>query len=112
MNNPKSSKKNIIYIIIVVAVLATIYFYYNGRNPSTSSETLSVETSREEEVIINRIMSLLGQINSLNIDASLFASPSFQTLKDYSVQIPPVEVGRDNPFAPLPGMPKVPARRQ
>ncbi len=96
-------KKNTILIIVIVAALAGgVYFYYQG-SATPGSDTLQTEISPEVQASATRVLNLLNQIKSLKIDGSLFKSAEFQTLQDYSVPIPPVDVGRVNPFAPLPG---------
>ncbi len=49
------------------------------------------------------ILDLLAKIQGLKIDASFFADPAYRSLSDYTQQIAPQPVGRDNPFAPIPG---------
>ncbi len=49
------------------------------------------------------VLGLLNQIQSLKIDSSIFRSAVYKSLQDFSVEVPPEGVGRDNPFAPFPG---------
>lgn len=71
------------------------------------SKPADIDTSLEAEqnsgVIGSQVMSLLTQIRSLKIDATVFQSAVYRSLQDYSVAIPTENVGRDNPFAPFPG---------
>ena len=66
----------------------------------------------------SQVLSLLSQISNLHIQAQLFQDPAYLKLNDYSVPIPEKNVGRPNPFAPLPGevnkstkTPTIPATR-
>ncbi len=93
-----------ITIAVLVAVALIGYFYWRGSQSSPDVSALS-EVSNEQQLIGAKVLSLLGEINSLKIDASLFSSPVYKTLRDYSVDIPILPVGRDNPFAPVPGVP-------
>lgn len=96
-------KKNTILIsIVVAALLGAVYFYYQG-SIAPQSETLQQEISPDVQASATRVLNLLNQIRSLKIDGSMFKSAEFQTLQDYSVPIPAVDVGRINPFAPIPG---------
>lgn len=101
MNNTAPSSKKSTFIIIGIIVVAVIaYFYFKGGKSESSA---IVETNPETEAVSQQVLSLLGQIKQLNIDADFFKSAAFQTLQDYNVPIQPVSVGRINPFAPIPG---------
>jgi len=102
MNTQKSSKKNLFIAIAIIVVAGIAYFYYKGNSSSSSSSTLSVQ-GPDTTAVGSQVLTLLNQIRSLQIDSKFFTDPGYQTLRDYSVQIPPVSVGRTNPFAPLPG---------
>ena len=104
MNTPKSSKKTVVVIIIIIVVALIAYFYYEGTLPATDS-TLQVSTaSQNGQAVGANVLSLLSQIKSLKIDTTIFTDPAYQTLRDYTVAIPQENVGRSNPFAPIPGM--------
>jgi len=89
-----------IWVLLIIAVVALGYFYSSSSN--TQQTSISSTDSSDAEVGA-QVLALLNQIQSLNIDSSIFKDPGFNTLVDYSVEIPPVDVGRPNPFAPLPG---------
>jgi len=98
----KSLNKNWIWLVIIIVVAAVGYFYVNGSGAGSSS-TLSA-TSDANAAVGAQVLGLLNQIQSLRIDTTIFNDPGYKTLRDYSVVIPPVNVGRPNPFAPLPGI--------
>lgn len=101
-----SSLKSIIIIVVIVAVALLAYFYFMGSGSSQSSSLLSSpsDTSGQGALVGGQVLTLLNQIQSLRIDATLFTDPGYQTLRDYSVDIPAVNVGRPNPFSPIPGV--------
>lgn len=104
MNPAKqSSKKSIIVIVVIVIIAAIVYFYYEG-SAGPDSSALSLEAGGNADVVGAQVLGLLNQIQSLKIDRSFFTDPAYQTLRDYSVAIPPQNVGRPNPFAPIPGV--------
>lgn len=101
MNTPKTSKTPYIVIAIIVVVTTVIYFYWNGTKTPAS---LTLEgVSGADQAVGAKVLNLLNEIKSLKIDNSFFNDVSYKTLRDYSVQIPTLPVGRANPFSLLPG---------
>lgn len=100
-----SSKKTFIILIVIIAIAALIYFYTLGDSAADPSSSLVQEdsASSETQAVGARVLSLLNQISSLKIDASIFDSASYQSLVDYTIAIPEQNIGRPNPFAPIPG---------
>jgi len=91
----------ILGVVVVVGMIA--YFYYSG-GQSPAATTLS-STDSSGAVVGEQVLSLLAQISMLRIDTSLFSDRAYQSLVDHTVPIPVQNVGRANPFAPLPGEP-------
>ncbi|MFA6295650.1 MAG: hypothetical protein WC666_04555 [Candidatus Paceibacterota bacterium] len=106
MNNQKPPKKTQTYIFIGVLVLLAIIFYFYQSGKGSSSDTLE-EVDMSNQMVGANILNLLNQISSLKIDKKLFSEPTYMALKDYTVEITPISVGRANPFAPIPGVPTV-----
>ena len=102
MNTQRQSKTPYIIIAIVVLVGLVGYFYWNGTT-APASATLDVTTGGDQ-VVGAKVYKLLGEINNLKIDSAFFSNASYRTLRDYSVEIPSLPIGRVNPFAPLPGV--------
>lgn len=102
MNTNQNSKKTILIIVAIVIVGALALFYFMGGSTPDDGSLLSSDSTGNKQVG-SKVLSLLNQIESLKIDTSIFTSAAYQTLVDYSVTIPPQNVGRPNPFAPLPG---------
>lgn len=104
MNQKKSSKSTIISIVLIVVVALIAYFYYESTIPVSNSGLQTTTETSDAQAAGMRVLSLLNQIRSLKIDTSIFKDPAYLTLRDYSVAIPQENVGRPNPFAPLPGV--------
>ena len=102
MNTQKSSKMPYVILAIVVFIAVIFYFYWTGNNTSESLTLQEISSANQATGV--RVLNLLNEISSLNIDSSFFNSPVYQTLRDYSVEIPPLPVGRPNPFATVPGL--------
>jgi hypothetical protein len=101
MNSPHKTSKIWYWIIGFVAIMVGLYFMFFSGTTSPTDSTL-VE-SGSGEVIGSQVLNLLNQIKSLKIDSAVFKSAVYKSLRDYSVTIPAENVGRDNPFAPIPG---------
>ncbi len=97
------NKTTIITIVSIVAIAGAVYFYFMGHSTASDVGTLEEQTDPEIQASAARVLVLLNQINSIKIDTKFFSSPEYQTLRDFSIAIPTLPVGRPNPFAPLPG---------
>ena len=98
--------KSIISTIIVVVIIigASIYFYTYGAALPSGESLLATQPTTLSSVGSDEL-ALLNQVNSLKIDLSLFTDPAFTTLTDRSKDILRLDVGRENPFASVPGVP-------
>lgn len=109
MNNKKSSTTSYLIIALVISGALLGYFYWTG-NKSPEGLTMQ-EIDNADRAVGVRVLTLLGEISSLNIDSAFFSDPSYLTLRDYTVEIPPLPVGRSNPFSSVPGMSQPSAER-
>jgi len=102
MNTAKPSKMPYLIITVIVIIAILVYFYWTG-NKTSESLTLQ-ELNNANQVAGTQVLNLLNEISSLKIDNEFFNNPVYKTLRDYSVEIPSLPVGRSNPFSPVPGM--------
>ncbi len=80
-----------------------MYFYtLGGPNDSTISslDQQGAIGDVDSQIIGARVLSILNQINSIKIDKTIFDDPLYKILLDHTVEIPPQNVGRVNPFDP------------
>ena len=90
--------KNVLIAIALACVLYLGYMYFG----SSADDAALVSSTPEDEIAVDReLLQLLSQIKQIRLDASLFESPIFKSLEDYSQTIPSEAVGRANPFAPI-----------
>ncbi len=94
------SNKAIGGIVVVLLLAFGGYLLYSGSSatsedvgPLTTSDPISDESSPE-------VVQQLNRLRSININTDFLASTEFRSLADFSIQINPQPVGRDNPFAP------------
>lgn len=106
MNTQKSSKMPYLVLILIVGVAFLFYLYMSSNSSSTNGLTLE-EVNYDNQAAASRILNLLNEISALRIDDKFFTDPSYKTLRDYSVEIPELPIGRSNPFSPVPGMPSI-----
>ncbi len=97
--------KNIIIGIAVVSLVALAYvFLFNGKQPASENLLLSgVALQAPEDALRNQLLELLLQLRVLHLDEAIFKDPIFTSLNDFSVELLPQPVGRNNPFLPLSG---------
>lgn len=103
---PSSNKKTLtIGIIIVVVLAAAWYFYSKGGSSASTSQLVSSTpgTGAATAAVGSDVLGILNSVSSIHIDASFFSTPTYQSLVDYSIAVPPQAVGRVNPFAPTGG---------
>lgn len=110
MQNTPSKSTPIILIVVVVLAVVGYYLYASG-NQTVNNATSKIAAftgggdtaSSTDNGVGTDVLILLNRIQSIKIDPAFFTDQAYQTLVDYTVAIPTWNVGRDNPFAPLPG---------
>ena len=90
--------KTVLLIGILVIIAFVVYSILFG---NTTDEVLVSETQQERSEIESELIALLLQLREVELDPSLFGDPVFQSLRDFSTELVPEPVGRQNPFAPL-----------
>lgn len=94
--------KKLTVILIIILVLASfVYFYMKGNELSKNSSLLEGSTPDVSNNVGAEVLALLNQVKLIKIDSTIFESPVYKTLVDYTVEVPPQPVGRPNPFAPV-----------
>lgn len=91
-------------MIVLVILAVIVYFYFKGGEKPASTDGLVPAIDPEFSQRSEKLLSLLAQVQSIKIDVQFFKSPLYQSFVDHSVEIPEQEVGRDDPFAPIPGL--------
>lgn len=94
--------KKIIVAIIIIIVLFFIYsFFFGGEKDDSLLSSTSNGPISGADVIGSELIQALNEIETLDLDRSIFEDPIYRSLVDRSQPIPPEPVGRDNPFAPI-----------
>lgn len=104
--------KKLLIALGVIVLIAVIYFVVSGQGgtPAPSTSSLSSTTRTNAVTPLNAsattttgstLLSLLGRVQTLTLNADIFSNPSFQSLQDFSLSLPAVTSrGRRNPFSP------------
>lgn len=90
----------IIAIAVVVAAFFAYSFFLKGSDaPALVSERPALLA---ENVKGRELLRVLLSLRNIKLDESIFASPLFTALEDFTIILPPSgNVGRPNPFAPI-----------
>ena len=67
-------------------------------------QEVTVGATETPQEMMQELAQLIQRYQAIELDAGFLASPGFRALRDFSITLPrPASVGRENPFAPLPG---------
>lgn len=101
-NQKKSNTTTYIILFVLLALSGFAYFYFIGLQPSPDAGIEQIDNTNQVAGI--KVFNLLNEISAININDELFKDNSYQELRDLTVSIPILPIGRPNPFAPVPGM--------
>ena len=76
-------------VFIVVMVVYNLFF---------KSETVSLPNESSALVIGDDLIKIFNQLQGVTLDQTLFSSPGYLLLEDFSNSIPAQATGRPNPF--------------
>lgn len=100
--------KNILIFVVIAGVLIAGYVLFMQKPKqaalvSTTTTPTNTETGVEDTAKLGQdFLNLLFSVKSINLDAAVFDTPTFGSLKDSSIiLIPDGSEGRPNPFAPI-----------
>lgn len=90
--------QNIAFVVValIIAFVAYTYLFTGKVTPILTEQTISPVASADQDLI-----SLLLQLKAITLDESIFSDQTFTGLEDFSRELIPEAVGRENPFAPL-----------
>ena len=95
-----SRYKNIFLFLIIFALLAAGYVYF-FRGESGDTLQISTGPSGAATEVGRELLQLGATLRAIKLDDSIFSDPAFRALEDFSQELTPEPVGRQNPFAPL-----------
>lgn len=106
MENSKN-KKNVLILLALVLLGAGVYYFYFRTVPDTSLDVVAngQVNIKEIETSATRFLSALNQLEAIKLDGKFFSNSAYLKLVSFSVPVSPQSAGRDNPFAPVSGLP-------
>ncbi len=84
----------------IIILTVTLFGFSNFAN-SANKDALLVSESISSGVVGNDLLVLLLELKALSLESEIFTDEAFINLKDFSTEIRPQPVGRNNPFASL-----------
>ncbi|MEK7133987.1 MAG: hypothetical protein AAB804_02865 [Patescibacteria group bacterium] len=89
-------------ILIGVAVLIAVGVWYGSLSSSPPSPGLvTTPIAGASGPAEQGIVATLLTLRAVKLDGTIFGDRAFMSLKDFSTEIIPEPIGRENPFAPL-----------
>lgn len=95
--------KNIAFSIVAIAIAAVLYTAFFGTSGSDLSLLTSETPQATGRAVGEDVLELLVTLRGIDLDGSIFEDPAFRGLEDFSRELVPEPVGRENPFAPVDG---------
>jgi hypothetical protein len=96
MNFLKAHKTGIAVAVIIILLFVGYGFFFGG-----SDEEALVSESAVPDAVGGDLIAILGRLQSLSLEGTVFSNPLFRSLVDFGIELTPEPVGRPNPFAPL-----------
>ncbi len=93
------SQHKLLLIGIVVLIAGGVWFGFSSEAPTSDLVTVPIDGASSP--IEKNLITTLLTFRSVELDPKILTSPAFISLRDFSTQIVPEPVGRENPFAPL-----------
>jgi len=93
-------KSNTILILATLIVAAGAYWYFftgTGNEPPLTTEVTESQAQLQFQILV-------GQLQPISFNTSIFSDPRFLALVDLTTPITPETAGRPDPFAPVPGV--------
>lgn len=90
----KNTLRNIIILVVVLALLWLLYTTFFGSSDIAILDQGAGSVGADLVVTFNKL-------ERIKFDSNLFTTPSYSSLVDFSIDIPPQPISRPNPFAAI-----------
>ena len=93
---------NTILIVLATLILAAgAYWYFFTGTGNQKPLTATVSNTNEAQM---HFQTLIGELQSISFDTTIFSDPRFNALVDLTTPVSPEPIGRPDPFAPISGV--------
>ena len=92
--------KGIAALVLLVLIGVAWYEFSSPPAPSSLLTTTSTTGASGPD---QQLVSTLLTLRTVTLTGTILSDPAFRSLKDFSTQIVPTDVGRADPFAPTAG---------
>ncbi len=92
--------KNAFFLVTFIALIWFAWkLFFSG-------EDVGLVTQQNSEALVaqQKFLNQLAELRDLHLNSDIFVDPEFISLTDPRVEIVDEEAGRENPFAPVPGL--------
>lgn len=94
----KFSSNTAFLTIAGILILAGAFWFFFGQGGNDLPLTMNAENAPQA-----RFAGLVGQLEPVSFDTSIFSDPRFAALVDLATPVAPESSGRLDPFAPVSG---------
>ncbi len=89
-------------VLIGISILVAFGVWYGlSTAPSSTSDLETTVVAESGSLADSGLVATLLTFRAVKLDGTILSDPAFMSLKDFSTEIVPEPIGRDNPFAPL-----------
>ncbi len=89
-------------VLIGISILVALGVWYGlSAAPSSTSDLVTTSVAESDGPADSGLVATLLTLRAVKLDGTILSDPAFTSLKDFSTEIVPEPIGRDNPFAPL-----------
>ncbi|MDR3571433.1 MAG: hypothetical protein P4L81_04535 [Candidatus Pacebacteria bacterium] len=85
-------------LVLLILIAAAWWGFTNTSAPAPVLANPAAEASSSQDT---QIVSVLLQLQAVNLSGTILTDPGFLSLQDFTTQIITEPIGRSNPFAPL-----------
>lgn len=103
MEAESSNTKKIIGGLIGTAFVVFALYFFFFKSAEVAIQIDEYGNPVQAQVVGQDLIDLLAELQSVNLDASIFNSPLFINLNDFAIQLRDEPRGRKDPFEPLSG---------
>lgn len=101
----KSTIQNIGVLVVAIAVLAGGYWYFFTDDDGNATQQPQAQSANGQPEEVRNLVQLLHSLQEVNVDPALMDRIPHEQLRDFRLEVPAQERGRENPFAPSSALP-------